>query len=31
MFQQTEFNFYGESFKFMVMSEVKSVHNEVIQ
>ena len=31
MFQQTEFNFYGESFKFMVMSEVKSVHNEEIQ
>ena len=28
MFQQTEFNFYGESFKFIVMSEVKSVHNE---
>ena len=28
MFQQTEFNFYGQSFKFIVMSEVKSVHNE---
>ena len=27
-FQQTELNFYGESFKFIVMSEVKSVHNE---